>query len=178
MNTNNDTQRSRGTEELWLHVVLFLCTMLLAWPALFVGFLLRAVLKQSTNPRLHWLLATGLGLSAAAFLYLRGNIYPLVLAEANHVVPLILHTSGATVMQLLTSAWPVWFRSILLSPLVAALIEFFSAKSLEVRLLTQERQRRSRQQRTSHQAARRVRKAPTQIHGQAVFGAVIEDPGN
>jgi len=90
-------------------------------------------------------------------LYLRADIYPLFRVELRDVIPLFLHFNRVFLTRLLLAAWPVWVRSLLIFPLVAALMEFFSPRNLQEQLFAQERRRVAGQERKSGDGAEQRR---------------------
>ena len=159
----------------WAEIALVVVVLLAAWPALLLAVVARLCIKRASHPQWLWIGATCFGLAGAIFLYLRADIYPLFRVELSDVVLLFLYFSRVSLTRLLLAAWPVWVRSLLIFPLIAVLMEFFSPKNLQEQLFAQERRRLSRQERKRRQAARKVRKAPAQVNGQGVFGVLIDD---
>ena len=174
MTTENQDQRPTDVGR-WAEIVLIVVVMLAAWPALLLAVFARLCIKRASHPQPLWIGAACLGLAGAIFLYLRADIYPLFRVELSDVVPLFLHFNRVSLTRLLLAAWPVWVRSLLVFPLVAALMEFFSPRNLQGQLFAQERKRLAGQEHKRRQAARKVRKTPDQINGQAVLGVLIED---
>jgi hypothetical protein len=159
----------------WAEIALVVVVLLAAWPDLLLAVVARLCIKRVSHPQWLWIGAACLGMAGAIFLYLHADIYPLIRAELSDVVLLFLHFNRVSLTRFLLAAWPVWVRSLLIFPLVAALMEFFSPKNLQEQLFAQERKRIARQERKRRQAARKVRRAPDQINGQGVLGVLIED---
>lgn len=158
-------------------IVLLLIAAVIAWPALLFGAVVRLLIKQrTTNPQPYWILASLLSVVGCLFFYIYGNPYPFLLALFHNVVPLLFHLDNTTLRGFFLELLPLWERSVLLFPLCTLVIELFSPKSLEQTLLAHERQRKARQVQKSKQTARKLRKAPNQINGKGVLGALIEDP--
>ena len=174
MTTENRDQRPTDVGR-WAEIALIAVILLAAWPALLLAVVARLCIKRASHPQWLWIGAACLGLAGAIFLYLRADIYPLFRVELSDVVLLFLHFNRTSIIHLLLAAWPVWVRSLLNFPLVAALMEFFSPKNLQEQLFAQERTHVARQERKRRQAARKVRKAPDQINGHGVLGVLIED---
>lgn len=174
MSTTNQDQHHADTIK-WAEIVLIVVVLLAAWPALLLAVVARLCIKRASHPHWLWIGAICLGLTGAVFLYFRTNIYPLFRVELSDAILLCLHFNRAFLMRLLFAAWPVWVHTLLLFPLVAALVEFFSTGDLQGQLFAQEQRRSARQERKRRQAARKVRKAPDQINGQGVLGVLIED---
>ncbi len=174
MTTENQDQRPADTGK-WAEIALVVVVLLAAWPALLLAVVARLCIKRASHPQWLWISAACFGLAGAIFLYLRADIYPLFRVELRDVIPLFLHFNRVFLTRLLLAAWPVWVRSLLIFPLVAALMEFFSPRNLQEQLFAQERRRVAGQERKRRQAARKVRKAPDQINGQGVLGVLIED---
>lgn len=174
MSTKYQDQRPADTGK-WAEIALVVVVVLAAWPALLLAVVARLCIKRAGYPQWLWIGAACFGMAGAIFLYLRADIYPLFRAELRDVVPLFLHFNKTSIIRLLLAAWPVWVRSLLVFPLVAALMEFFSPKTLQGQLFAQEQKRLERQERKRRRAARKVRKSPDQINGQGVLGVLIED---
>ncbi len=174
MSTENQDQHHEATGKL-AEIALVVVVLLAAWPALLLAVVARLCIKRASHPHWLWIGAACFGLAGAIFLYLRADIYPLFRVELSDVIPLFLHFNRVSLIRWLLAAWPVWVRSLLVFPLVAALMEFFSPRNLQGQLFAQERKRLEGQERKRRQAARKVRKAPDQINGQGVFGVLIED---
>ncbi|SRR5581483_6374490 len=173
MSTENQPRSGKDTK---LEMLLVAVGLLLAWPALIMAYVTRLIIKRTRHAHLYWLLVGGLGLAGALLLYLRANIYPLVLTESRDIAPLVFHLNGTTILRFLSDAWPVWAWSMCVFPWLALLIELLSPRSLGEHLLAQEKRRRARLARKSKRAARKVRKAPEQINGKGVLGILIENP--
>jgi|SRR5450755_1244354 hypothetical protein len=173
MNANQyPPQENNKSVELFLLLV----GVVIAWPALLVGVVARWQIRRLTEPSPYWVGAGIVGALGALLLATRENPSPFLFAVLHDVVPLALHTSSATLKQFLLDALPLWARSLLLFPWCTLILELFSTKNLQTTLLTQERQRRATQARKSQSAARRAAKAPDQINGKAVLGALIDNP--
>jgi hypothetical protein len=177
MNTQQ-SQTSHGNDKGIELLVLFVC-LLVAWPAVLLGVIARGLIKQhTTEPFPYWIGAGVLGAIGALFLAIRANPYPLVLVVTHDLVPLVLHLSMATFMHLVHDALPLWERSLLIFPWCVLLIELFSPRNLQSDLRAGERRRRAIQAKQSQSAARRAASAPDQINGQAVLGALIDNPND
>jgi hypothetical protein len=173
---SQDQQPSQESKKQ-LEVALLLVALLLAWPAFLLGIVSRQLVKHHTDdPFVYWLGAGILGAVSAWFLYAHANSYPFLLLLAPDVGPLVLHLSRTSAMHFALDALPLWERSILLFPWVTLVIELFTPKHLEASLLAQERQRRAIQAKKSQRAARKAAKAPDQISGKAILGALIDNP--
>jgi hypothetical protein len=172
-NANDD--RHHATAYEWVEIALVVIVLLAAWPALLLAVVARVCIKRASHPQWLWISAACFGLVGAIFLYLRADMYLLFRVELSDVVLLFLHFNRTSVIHLLLAAWPVWVRSLLVFPLVAALMEFFSPKNLQEQLFAKERRRLVGQERKRRRAVRKARKAPDQINGQGVLGVLIED---
>jgi hypothetical protein len=173
-NHNHDRHQPAAYE--WPGIALVVVLLLAAWPNLLLAVMARLYIRRASHPYWWWAGAVCLGLAGAFLLYLHGDIYPLFRVELRDAVSLFVNFNRASIMRLLLAAWSVWLRSLLVFPLVAALMEFFSPKNLQEQLFAQERRRIARRERRRRRAARDVRKSPDQINGQAVLGVLIEDP--
>lgn len=174
MQQQSPQQHHNGSDS-WLLLV----AVLLAWPALLSGALLRKLIKRDpTRQTWYWLGMGMLGAGGLAFLIARANPYPLLPALVHDLVGLFLHTGLSAVKRLIEDALPLWERSLLLVPGMTLVLELFGPKNFRASLLAQQRQRKVLQRQQSRRAARKAGKAPDQIHGQAVLGALIDNPNN
>jgi hypothetical protein len=168
-------QERRSGPDPWLLLV----AVLLAWPALLLGALLRKLIKRDpTRQHWYWVSLGLLGAGGLVFLVTRANPYPLLPALVHDLVGLFLHAGPIALKRLVEAALPVWERSLLLMPGLTLVLELFGPKNFRATLLTQERQRKAIQIRQSQRAARKAGNAPDQIKGQAVLGALIDNPNN
>ncbi len=172
----NDKQSSPQDNNKSMEVFVLLVGVVLAWPALLLGVVARWQIKRLAEPLPYWIGAGILGAVGALLLVTRENPSPLLLAVVHDVVPLILHSSRATLMQCVHDVLPLWVRSLLVFPWCILILELFSTRSLQSTLLAQERHRRVSQVKNSQRAARKAAQAPDQINGKAVLGALIDNP--
>ncbi len=174
MSTEN---QPRQNNDKWLEMALLLVGAVVAWPALLIGAVVRLFIKQrTTNPQPYWILVVVFGVAGTLLLYAYANPYPFLLVLFHDVLPLLLHMDGSTLRRFFLDALPLWERSVLAFPICTLVIELFSPKNLEQTLLAQERQRKATQLHRSKEAVKKTRKAPKQINGKGVLGALIEDP--
>ena len=174
MNTENQSKQesSKGVD-----VFLLLVCVVIAWPALLVGVVVRWQIKhRCTDPSPYWIGAAAIGACGALLLVTRENPYPFLLRAVNDITPLLLQMGSGTLTRFVLDIAPVWERSVLVFPWLMLVLELFSPKNLQATLLAQERHRRAMQARKSTHAARRVHKAPDQINGKGVLGALIDNP--
>jgi hypothetical protein len=174
MSTENHPRQS---DDLWMEALVILVGVLVAWPAVLIGAVAHVVVKQrAPDPFPYWVGAGVLGSVGAWFLYAHANPYPLLVTVLRDIVPLALHLSGGTLRHFVEDALPLWERSVLLFPWLTLLIEIFAPKNLQASLLALERRRRAIQAKKSRRAAHKATRAPDQIHGHAILGALIENP--
>jgi len=173
----NMNQQSKQDDSKSLEMILLLVSIIIAWPALLLGVVLRWQIKQRViEPFPYWMGAGVLGTLGTYWLASHANPYPLFLMMIHDIIPLVSHFGRSTLLRVMFDALPLWERSLLVCPWIVLVLELFSPKNLQAHLLAQERERRAIQTRKSKRAARRVVKAPTLINGKGVFGAVIDNP--
>jgi hypothetical protein len=174
MRTNDQPRRD---QDLWFEALLILVAILMVWPAMLLGAVARFLVKRKApDPLPYWIGAGILGGIGAWFLSTHANPYPLLVTALSDAAPLAIHLSMATLTRFVQDALPLWERSLLLFPWCTLLLEFFGPKNLQARLLANERQRKAIQEKKSRRAARKATRAPDQIHGHAILGALIENP--
>jgi hypothetical protein len=176
MSTRTNDQPRRD-EDLWFEAIIILLAVLMVWPAMLLGVLVRLLVKwKAPAPLLYWIGTGILGGIGAWFLCTHANPYPLLVTALSDVAPLAIHPSMETLTRFVKDALPLWERSLLLFPWCTLLLEFFGPKNLHARLLASERQRKVNQEKKSRRAARKAIRTPDQIHGHAILGALIENP--
>jgi hypothetical protein len=162
-----------------LEMFLVFVAFVLAWPALLLGVVIRWQIKQrTTDPFPYWLGAGVVGACGAIVLITQVNPSPFFFPVMNDITPLVFHMGMSTLKQFALDALPLWERSILVFPWFSLLLELFGPKNLQASLLAKERHRQALQIRKSQRAARRAAKAPDQINGHAILGALIDDPNH
>jgi hypothetical protein len=159
-----------------LEMFLLFVGIILAWPALLLSVVARWQIRKHTTEQYPYWIAGAIGFIGALWLATHANPYPFLLTTLHDIVPLMFHLGMATFTRFMVDALPLWERSLLLSPLCTVLLELFGTKSLQTRLLDQERQRRAAQAKKSQDAARKAAKAPDQINGKMVLGPLIDNP--
>jgi hypothetical protein len=174
MNAENQPKQENSKG---LDIFLVLVCVVIAWPALLVSVVVRWQIKrQCTDPSPYWIAAAAIGACGALLLVTRENPYPFLLRAASDITPLLLQMDSGTLTRFVRDLLPVWERSVLVFPWLMLVLELFSPKNLQATLLAQERRRRAIQTSKSTHAARRIRKAPDQINGKGVLGALIDNP--
>jgi hypothetical protein len=176
MSTRTNDQPRRD-EDLWFEALIILVAILMVWPAVLLGLVVRFLVKwKAPDPLPYWLGAGILGGIGVWFLCTHANPYPLLLVALPDLAPLAIHPGIATLTHFVKDAFPLWERSLLLFPWCTLLLEFFGPKNLQARLLANERQRKASQEKKGRRAARRATRAPDQLHGRAILGALIDNP--
>jgi hypothetical protein len=174
MNTENQPKQENSKG---LDIFLVLVCLVIAWPALLVSVVARWQIKHHcTDPSPYWIGAAAIGACGALLLVTRENPYPFLLRAISDSTPLLLQMNRRTLLHFVLDIAPVWERSVLVSPWLMLVLELFSPKNLQATLLAQERHRRTMQANKSKYAAHRIRKAPDQINGKGVLGALIDNP--
>ncbi|HEY7418702.1 MAG TPA: hypothetical protein VH593_26220 [Ktedonobacteraceae bacterium] len=167
----------RRDQDLWFEALIILLVVLMVWPAMLLGVVVRFLVKwKAPAPLLYWIGAGILGGVGAWFLYTHANTYPLLVTALSDVAPLAIHPSMITFTRFVRDALPLWERSLLLFPWCALLLELFGPKNLQARLLASERQRKASQEKKGRRAARKATSAPDQLHGHAILGALVDNP--
>jgi hypothetical protein len=170
--------QSRQESTKGLELFLLLACLVIAWPALFLGVIARWQINRTTEPYPYWIGAGIVGVLSIMLLITRTNPYPVLLTVMNDLEPLVLHLSAPTISHFLRDAIPMWERSILVFPWLVLGLELFLPKNLQATLLAQERHHQVIQAHKSRRAARNARKAPNQINGKGVLGALIDNPND
>jgi hypothetical protein len=188
MEQNNYHRTGRDpVVEPWGLLVGALVILVFALPALVLGLILARLTRQHT-----WSLPVSLGLSCLAigltWLLLLHGLEPLMQTQLSEIVR-EARAHQADVLQwdaarLWATTWPVWLRTLVLVPVVAAAhalstrAHSIGPASLHIR----ESHRQQAVTRAQAQATRRLRRKqrrlPAAVRGQMVIGISIEDEAN
>ena len=121
MNTENQSKQesSKGVD-----VFLLLVCVVIAWPALLVGVVVRWQIKhRCTDPSPYWIGAAAIGACGALLLVTRENPYPFLLRAVNDITPLLLQMGSGTLTRFVLDIAPVWERSVLVFPWLMLVLE-------------------------------------------------------
>jgi hypothetical protein len=154
-----------------------------ALPALLLGMLIQRLIGIRPWSFPLWLVLTGGGAVLVYVLYTHGLDRLLLAQFATYVQTVKIHQADISqwnIGLLWSKTWPVWLRTLILTPIVAFWREIEAqmhgerATSLE----KQERQRQQRIARSKKQAARRARHPehlPEEQNDEMVIGVTIDD---
>lgn len=159
-----------------LDLFFILIGLLLAWPAMFVSFLIHWSLKRHPSWQASTRISAAILGALGALVLTRTTPVPIALTAFHALESLIVHRENSMLLLFLQDALPVWERTLLVFPWGILLLDLVLPKSLQATLMEEERQRRRRQVQRSRHAARKALKAPQQINGKGVLGAVIDNP--
>ena len=164
-------------------LALTLAALMLALPALVLGLLLGRAFRQQSWSMLLWLALTLAGAVLLVVLSTHG-LSQLILAQVGEIVQSIkqYHANLArwNPGRLWSETWPVWLRTVALTPMVALWRELETRKpgSGAAFLTRQEHERQEAVSRAKKRAIRRARnprRIPEAVDGQMVIGVSIED---
>ena len=173
--SSSDQASQSPLADALLVVGVVLVVGVLAWPPILLGSIVRLVLKRRDPPPpiIVWVL---LGLLGLGGLWLSVAVlgYVHVFVTMTHAIqPSSRWSWGGAVQFALHDLTPLWLESVLITPLCAAMLELVLPKSVEQRLLTQDRDEQAREVRAATHAKRKLERLPAQVNGQAVIGVVI-----
>jgi heme exporter protein D len=173
MKLTSESPRQTSSDPMWpLMAFLLGVALTLAWPALFLGVLIGLAGKRWQFPPLAWLGLAALGLGGLWFLWLHVGMTLAFHVMIQHIPPFTSWSNLHVLWAFLPYLWPLWLRSLLVTPLFALVVHLLP-KRMEERLLRQESERLSRQEQASRRAKRRVRRVPDQMKGKAILGTII-----
>jgi hypothetical protein len=154
-----------------------------ALPALLLGMLIQRLVGIRPWSFPLWFILTGGGAVLVYVLYTHGFDRLLLAQFAAYVQTVKIHQADISqwnIGLLWSKTWPVWLRTLVLTP-VMALWREIGAQMHEERSTSLQKQERQRQQhiaRSKKQAARRVRRPehlPEELDDQMVIGITIDD---
>lgn len=159
--------------DAFLLAMVVIAVGLLAWPPILFGSIVRLVLKRRDTPIIVWFLLGLLGLGGLWLMVaLLGYVHAFV-TMTHALQPSSRWSWGGAVQFALHDLTPLWLESVLITPLCVAVLELVLPKSVEQRLLSQDREEQARDLRAATHAKRKLAHLPEQVNGQAVIGVVI-----
>lgn len=149
---------------------------LLAWPPLLLGVILRLMLKHREFPLIVWFLVGFLGLGGLWLIIAHTGYIRSFQTMTKAILPSTRWSWNGAVQFAIHYMTPLWLDSLLVTPLCAALLELLLPKSLEERLLAQDRDEQAKHERATKRAKRKLQRLPAHIKEQAVIGVVVKSP--